>query len=371
MKVQKETGYSKSRKKRRKKGEEKLNKEIKNFTGANWNEKEDGYTQVFLEMNQQNFWRPEEIALTSDLKVWSTLSDEVKLAYSKNLAVLTFLDTWQGDMGMNVVGRSLSNEQHQRKALLSFMQAVENSIHAKSYSNIFMTYLPTIEIDELFRWCENNQPMQQILNRIVGKYRDLEQLLAEKEYTNKDIKDVDFKVAQYKAMVASVFLESALFYTGFYYPLWFAGQGKLKQAGEIISLIIRDEGVHGLYVGMLADEILQSLDSDIQEELKQWVINFLIELYELELDLIEDIYSEVGLTHDVRVFLRYNFNKALMNLNLPTHFIEEEVNPVVLRGIDVGNKQIDYFSQKGDSYSKRKVEELLNEDFEFEDERIC
>ena len=65
----------------------------------------------------------------------------------------------------------------------------------------------------------------------------------------------DDEISLFKAMVASVYLESFLFYSGFYYPLYFYGQGKLMQSGEIINLILRDEAIHGVYVGLLAQEI--------------------------------------------------------------------------------------------------------------------
>lgn len=337
------------------------------FTGANWDNQDDGYTATFLEQNQRQFWLPEEIALTGDLNVWNTLTDEVKRAYAENLAVLTFLDTHQGDMGMNIIGRSLDANQHQKKALLSFMGAVENSIHAKSYSNIFMTYMPKNDIEDLFRWCEQSKAMQSILAQIVGYYRNLEKLIYEKEYTTKKVDEEKYKIAQWKAMCSSTFLESALFYTGFYYPLWFGGQGKLTMAAEIISLIIRDEAVHGLYVGMLANEIFISLPENKQKELKEWLYALIEELYAYEIELIHEIYDKVELSHDVKVFLRYNFNKALMNLGQDVYFENEEVNPVVLRGIDVGSKQHDFFSQKGDTYTVKEVEKLLPEDFIFDD----
>ncbi len=56
----------------------------------------------------------------------------------------------------------------------------------------------------------------------------------------------------YLSMVTSVFLESFLFYSGFFYPLFLAGQGKMVASGEIISLILRDESLHGKYIGLLA-----------------------------------------------------------------------------------------------------------------------
>lgn len=212
---------------------------MRKYTGANWNNPDDNYTRTFLEMNQQNFWLPEEVAISGDIKYWVMLSEREKDAYAKNLAVLTFLDTWQGDMGMNVVSRALDSEQHQKKALVSFMQAVENSIHSKSYDSIFSTLLNTKDIDDLFIWCENNESIQSILKAIVSNYRELEKRVYLNEYTDTGVTEEELNEYRYKAMVSSVFLESALFYTGFYYPLWFAGQGRLTGSGEIISLIIR------------------------------------------------------------------------------------------------------------------------------------
>ena len=48
------------------------------------------------------------------------------------------------------------------------------------------------------------------------------------------------------ARVSSVFLETFLFYSGFYYPLYLAGQGKMTTSGEIIRKILLDESIHGV-----------------------------------------------------------------------------------------------------------------------------
>ena len=71
------------------------------------------------------------------------------------------------------------------------------------------------------------------------------------------------------AMVASVFLESYLFYSGFFYPLYLAGQGKLTASGEIINLIIRDESIHGVFVGILAQQIFAELSVEEQQEVQK------------------------------------------------------------------------------------------------------
>ena len=137
----------------------------------------------------------------------------------------------------------------------------------------FMTYMSTPEIEELFHWGEQNKNLQRIMSLIVGAYEELDRFNYLKKYDREHVTftDEEFKDAQWKAMVASVFLETWLFYSGFYYPLYFYGQGKLMQAGEIINLILRDESIHGLYVGRLAQEVFQTFDADKQEELKGWL----------------------------------------------------------------------------------------------------
>jgi ribonucleoside-diphosphate reductase beta chain len=145
------------------------------FSGANWSGNEDTFTQQFYEQNLSQFWRPEDVSLQSDLLTWKMLNEQVKRAYSLNLLILTFLDTYQGDIGMPVVSRSMPDGLHQRKAVINWMAAMENAVHAKSYSNIFMTFLSTHEIDELFEWGKKNKNLQNIMNLIVGHYEVLDQ----------------------------------------------------------------------------------------------------------------------------------------------------------------------------------------------------
>ena len=64
-----------------------------------------------------------------------------------------------------------------------------------------------------------------------------------------------------------------------------------------------------------------------KEEMKEFTIDLLEELYELETALIEEIYDPVDLSHDVKIFV-HNANKALMNLAYEPYFEYEEVNPV-------------------------------------------
>ncbi|KAB8122033.1 MAG: ribonucleotide-diphosphate reductase subunit beta [Candidatus Phytoplasma cynodontis] len=335
------------------------------YEGANWNKLEDEYTQYFYEQNLSQFWRPEDVSLQSDLVTWEKLSLIEKDVYSKNLLILTFLDTYQGDIGMPVILRSFSRYEHQKKATINFMGAMENAVHAKSYSNIFMTFLSKKKIDELFIWGEKQENLQSIMNNIVEIYENLEKQIVIKKFFKESYDNKIFSEIKWKAMVASVFLETWLFYSGFYYPLYFYGQGVLMQSGEIINLIIRDESIHGVYIGRLSRELYSTFTSQQKQNLENWLNNLLETLYKEQLSLINELYSDIGLVKDVNIFVRYNVNKALLNLGFSQKFPYEEVNPVILNGLNTETKTMDNFSLKGNGYQKMISESLKDEDFIF------
>lgn len=314
---------------------------------VNWNRADDDFTLMFWNQNIMQFWIDDEIPLSDDKMTWVTLSDEEKEAYMKVLGGLTLLDTIQGGVGMPQIMEHVDGLQ--RKAVLGFMAMMEQ-IHAKSYSSIFTTLATTEEIDGIFRWVEENPYLQKKASIIRQYYTSIE--------TSKDL---------YMAMAASVLLESYLFYSGFFYPLYLAGQGKLTCSGEIIDLILRDESIHGVYVGVLAQEIYAGLNEAEQNELYQRLVELIQTLHENELRYTEELYTPIHLTDDVEAFLRYNANKAMMNLGFEPLFEDAEVNPIVLNGISTHTKQHDFFSKKGNGYVRAlNVEPLTDDDFRFE-----
>ncbi|MDN8587470.1 class 1b ribonucleoside-diphosphate reductase subunit beta [Paenibacillus sp. 11B] len=314
---------------------------------VNWNRADDDFTLMFWNQNIMQFWTDDEIPLSDDKKTWGMLSDTEKDAYMKVLGGLTLLDTIQGGVGMPQIMEHVDGLQ--RKAVLSFMAMMEQ-IHAKSYSSIFTTLASTEEIDSVFKWVEENPYLQTKATVIRQYYMNIE--------TSKDL---------YMAMAASVLLESYLFYSGFFYPLYLAGQGKLTCSGEIIDLILRDESIHGVYVGVLAQEIYASFDETQRNDVYQGLVDLIQLLHQNELQYTQELYTPIHLTEEVEAFLRYNANKAMMNLGFEPLFEDEEVNPIVLNGISTHTKQHDFFSKKGNGYIRTlNVEPLTDDDFKFE-----
>ena len=310
---------------------------------VNWNKEDDNFTQAFWEQNVKQFWLPEEISVSKDLKNWNELSERERTLYKRVLAGLTLLDTKQGNNGIPSM-MSLT-ENFQRKAVLSFMGTMEE-IHAKSYSSIFTTLLSNREIDELFDWIETEETLQRKAELILEQYEN-----------TKDEKSL------YLSMVTSVFLESFLFYSGFFYPLFLAGQGKMVASGEIISLILRDESLHGKYIGLLAQEKYNAFSDEVKKELDEKMYEIFNKLMENEIDYTKLIYAESGMENGVINFLKYNANRALENLGFDNYYEVEPINPIVLNGLSTETKTHDFFSTKGNGYQKGIYEELEDEDF--------
>lgn len=318
---------------------------LKKFSAVNWDRPEDDFTAVFDEQNKKQFWIETEFVPSKDIKLWSKMTPLERNTYRKVLGGLTALDTEQNTVGMPRILGHVKGQQ--RQAVLSFMSMMEG-IHAKSYSVIFTTLDSREEIDEVFDWVEENRYLQRKLNIVDNYYNSIQ--------SKKDL---------YMAMVASVYLESFLFYSGFFYPLYLAGQGKMVASGEIINLIIRDENIHGIYVGLLAQELYADLTLDEQEEVGIEAIQLLEELMENEEGYTEEIYADINLDHEVKKFIRYNANKALMNLGKEGYYPEEEINPIVLNGLSTETKTFDFFSNKGNGYQKGKVVPITDDTFAF------
>ncbi len=93
----------------------------------------------------------------------------------------------------------------------------------------------------------------------------------------------------------------------------------------------------------------------------------LYQLYENEVKYTEALYDEVGWTEDVKVFLRYNANKALMNLGLSPLFPDsaDDVNPIVMNGLSTGTTNHDFFSTVGNGYLLSVVEDMKESDYNY------
>jgi ribonucleoside-diphosphate reductase beta chain len=311
---------------------------------VNWNKIEDQVDLDVWNRLTQNFWLPEKIALSNDIQSWSTLTPEEQLLTMRVFTGLTMLDTIQGTVGsMSILPDARTQHEEAVITNIAFME----SVHAKSYSSVFSTLCSTADIDEVFRWSENNPYLQKKAEIILSYYNGDDPL---------------------KRKVASTLLESFLFYSGFYLPMYWSSRAKLTNTADLIRLIIRDEAVHGYYIGYKFQLAYNESTPERQEELKQYTYDLLLELYENEVKYTADLYDDKGLTEDVKKFLHYNANKALMNLGFDALFPKDvcNVNPAIMAALSPGgDENHDFFSGSGSSYVMGKHESLTDDDWDF------
>lgn len=298
---------------------------------VNWNKIEDDKDAEVWDRLVSNFWLPEKVPVSNDIPSWNTLSADEQQLTMRVFTGLTLLDTIQGTVGaVSLIPDAITPHEEAVLTNIAFME----SVHAKSYSSIFSTLCSTRDIDTAFTWSENNPYLQRKAQIVLDRY----------------LTDDGTLLTKLKRKAASTLLESFLFYSGFYLPMWWASRGKLTNTADIIRLIIRDEAVHGYYIGYKYQKGVAQLDPFEVEELAEFVVTLLLDMYENECDYTADLYDTVGQTEDVKRFLRYNANKAMMNLGYDGVFPSDEcqVNPAIMSALSPGgDENHDFFSGSG------------------------
>eukprot|EP01133_Synstelium_polycarpum_P024611 gene24611-29511_t len=264
-----------------------------------------------------NFWLPEKVPVSNDIPSWGTLTAQEQQLTMRVFTGLTLLDTIQGTVGaVSLIPDAITPHEEAVYTNIAFME----SVHAKSYSSIFSTLCSTPDIDDAFRWSEENPNLQRKAQIVLDYYNGESPL---------------------KRKVASTLLESFLFYSGFSLPTYWSSRAKLTNTADLIRLIIRDEAVHGYYIGYKYQKGLEQLTEAEREELKNYTFELLFELYE---------------------------NEALNNLGYEGLFPKDEtdVNPAILSALSPNaDENHDFFSGSGSSYVIGKAVNTEDDDWDF------
>ncbi|MEW7312020.1 class 1b ribonucleoside-diphosphate reductase subunit beta [Buttiauxella gaviniae] len=318
--------------------------QLTRVSAINWNKIEDEKDLEVWNRLTSNFWLPEKVLLSNDIPAWQSLTPDEQQLTIRVFTGLTLLDTIQNTVGAPVLmADAITPHEEAVLSNISFMEAV----HARSYSSIFSTLCQSKDVDAAYAWSEENAPLQRKAHIILAHYHADDPL---------------------KKKIASVFLESFLFYSGFYLPMYWSSRGKLTNTADLIRLIIRDEAVHGYYIGYKFQKVLSQQRAERQNELQNFALDLLMELYDNEVAYTDALYGDVGWQEEVKAFLCYNANKALMNLGYNALFPAEmaEVNPAILAALSPNaDENHDFFSGSGSSYVMGKAVETQDEDWDF------
>ncbi|CAM1639601.1 class 1b ribonucleoside-diphosphate reductase subunit beta [Bartonella apihabitans] len=321
-----------------------LTNHLKTIPAINWNKIEDEKDLEVWNRLTGNFWLPEKVPLSNDVSSWASLTPAEQQLTIRVFTGLTLLDTMQNFVGaISLLPDVITPHEEAVLTNIAFMEAV----HARSYSSIFSTLCLTKDVDEAYRWSEENAFLQKKAALVLDYYNGSDAL---------------------KRKIASVFLESFLFYSGFYLPMYWSSRAKLTNTADLIRLIIRDEAVHGYYIGYKFQIGFNKLSHSEQNEIKDFTYTLLMDLYDIETKYTEQLYDGVNLSEEVKVFLHYNANKALMNLGFEPLFPPDicKVNPAILSALSPNaDENHDFFSGSGSSYVIGKAVATEDSDWDF------
>lgn len=288
-----------------------------------------------------NFWIPEEINLSQDVKDYPNLSKSERTAYDKILSFLVFLDSIQ-TANLPCIGEYVTaNEVN----LCLNIQTFQECVHSQSYSYMLDTICsPTERDDILYQWKTDEHLLRR--NTFIG---DL--------YNEFQVKKDAFTLL--KVMMANYILEGIYFYSGFMFFYNLARNGKMPGSAQEIRYINRDENTH-LW---LFRSIINELQKENPELFTDENVAVLREMLE------EGVRQEIawghyvigddipGLTRDmVTSYIRYLGNLRWTGLGYGTLYEGFETEPENMAWVgqysNANLVKTDFFEAKSTAYAK-------------------
>ncbi|MGI6754724.1 MAG: ribonucleotide-diphosphate reductase subunit beta [Atopobiaceae bacterium] len=288
-----------------------------------------------------NFWIPEEINLSQDVKDYPNLLPAERNAYNKILSFLVFLDSLQSANLPNVGDYITANEIN----LCLHIQAFQECVHSQSYSYMLDTICsPEQRNDILYQWKTDEHLLAR--NTFIGNQYN--------EFMDK--KDA---ATLLKVMMASFILEGVYFYSGFMFFYNLARNGKMPGSAQEIRYINRDENTHlWLFRNMILE--LQKEEPELFGEKN---------IEELKAMLEEGVRQEIawgryvigddieGLTGDmVEGYIRYLGNLRWSSLGMGQLFEGYEEEPQDMAWVsqysNANMVKTDFFEAKSTAYAK-------------------
>ena len=312
---------------------------LNDFNNLKYSWSSDWYRQA---MN--NFWIPEEINLSQDMKDYNILDKKEREAYDKTLSFLIFLDSLQTANLPNVLEYITANEVN----LCLTIQAYQEAIHSQSYSYILDTICSPEERDE-----------------ILYLWRDDERLLARNKFIGDQYNyflENQNKFALMKTLIANYILEGIYFYSGFMFFYSLRRIGKMPGTVQEIRYINRDENTH-LW-------LFRSIILELKKEEPELFTKEKIEVYrdmikrgvEEEIDWARYVYGDAikGLKMNmIESYIKYLGNLRCRGLGFEKLYEGFENEPESMKWVseysDPNAIKTDFFEGKPSAYSKSSV----------------
>lgn len=283
----------------------------KYYKAINWNDMEDRVDRSAWARLNDIIWEPQHVPVREDKKEFLQLDKPVQEAVLHAFGALSFSSGLQMRNGIDQLKPDAITPEE--VAVLNALQYLE-SIANKGYSYVLYELSDAEEVKKTLAWADNNPYLQKKIHLLNEIYQSGDAL-------------------QKKA--ANVILETALYHSGFYAPLYLFGEGKMIRTAEILKLALRGTSFSGIYPGYKFRLGYAKLGKQEQKDLRKWIDDLYSKLVANEEKHIELTYKGTDWADDVKHYLYYSVNKAYLNLGFSARYPDtaNTINPVIEKGV--------------------------------------
>ncbi|MFD1404581.1 ribonucleotide-diphosphate reductase subunit beta [Robinsoniella peoriensis] len=313
-----------------------------NTTNLNdFNNMKYGWVSDWYRQAMNNFWVPEEINLTVDVKDYPGLPAKERRAYDKILSFLVFLDSIQTANLPAIAEYITANEVN----LCLSIQAFQEAVHSQSYSYMLDTICePQKRNEVLYQWKNDAYLLER--NTFIGELYN--------EFQKK--KDSDTFL---KTVVANYILEGVYFYSGFMFFYNLGRNHKMPGSAQEIRYINRDENTHlwlfrniilelkkeepGLFTNEKVDVYREMIREGCEQEIRwgHYVIG----------DAIPGLTKEM-----ITDYIKYLGNLRCTNLGFKKLYEEHDEEPASMSWVSQYSNanliKTDFFEARSTAYAK-------------------
>lgn len=291
--------------------------------------------------SMNNFWVPEEINLSVDVKDYPLLPEAERNAYNKILSFLIFLDSIQTANLPNISEYITANEVNLCLAIQTFQEAV----HSQSYSYMLDSICdPQQRTEVLYQWKNDEHLLAR--NTFIGNlYNEFQE-----EKTPEKL---------VKALIANYILEGIYFYSGFMFFYNLGRNNRMPGSVQEIRYINRDENTHlWLFRNILLD--LKKEEPELFTPERSAEYRDMIKMG-CEQEILWGHYvigDEIqGLTKDmIADYIRYLGNLRCRNLGFEPLYEGYETEPASMEWVgrysNANMIKTDFFEAKSTAYAK-------------------
>lgn len=311
-----------------------------NTTNLNdFNNMKYGWVSDWYRQAMNNFWIPEEINLSQDLKDYFKLNEAERSAYDKILSFLIFLDSIQTANLSNISNYITASEVN----LCLTIQAFQEAVHSQSYSYMLDTICSPEKRNEiLYQWKDDKILLER--NKFIG------------ELYNNFLREPN-KYNLVKTIMANYILEGIYFYSGFMFFYNLERNGKMPGSAQEIRYINRDENTHLWLFRNIIKELQQEEPGLFNDDLKKELVDMMKKGVKNEIawghyvigDNIQGINKKL-----IEDYIKYLGNLRLSAIGLPKIYDGYDENPALWVDVlaDANSVKTDFFEAKSTAYAK-------------------